>query len=75
MIEKAKDDIWYRKVKDWSLELLYYMAYRNKYNIRPYEEVFAEYDYNDGGQNYLGSFEPKFEAFLIEHFGFKKHFE
>lgn len=75
IIEDAKNDIWYKKVKDWSLELLYYMAYQNKYDIRREEEVFAEYNYNDGGQDYLGSFEPKFEAFLMEHFGFKKHFE
>ena len=51
------------------------MAYQNKYDIHKKEEVFVEYNYNDGGQDYLGSFEPKFEAFLIEHFGFKKHFE
>lgn len=75
IIEDAKTDIWYKKVKDWSLELLYYMAYQNKYDIRKDEEVFAEYNYNDGGQDYLGSFEPEFEAFLMEHFGFKKHFE
>lgn len=75
IIEDAKDSVWYRRVKDWSLELLYYMAYQNKYDIRKKEEVFAEYNYNDGGQDYLGSFEPKFEAFLMEHFGFKKHFE
>lgn len=75
IIEDAKNDLWYRRVKDWSLELLYYMAYQNKYDIRKKEEVFDEYHYNDGGQDYLGNFEPKFEAFLIEHFGFKKHFE
>ena len=75
IIEDTKNDIWYRRVKDWSLELLYYMAYQNKYDIRKEEKVFAEYNYNDGGQDYLGSFEPKFEAFLMEHFGFKKHFE
>ena len=75
IIEDTKNDIWYKKVKGWSLELLYYMAYQNKYDIRREEEVFAEYNYNDGGQDYLGSFEPKFEAFLMEHFGFKKHFE
>lgn len=74
IIEDAKNDIWYQKVKDWSLELLYYLAYQNKYYIRKKEEVFTEYNYNDGGQDYLGSFEPKFEAFLMEHFGFKKHF-
>ena len=51
------------------------MAYQNKYDIRREEEVFAEYNYNDGGRDYLGSFEPEFEAFLMEHFGFKKHFE
>lgn len=75
IIEDAKNDLWYNKVKGWSLELLYYMAYQNKYDIRKDEEVFAEYNYNDGGRDYLGSFEPEFEAFLMEHFGFKKHFE
>ena len=75
IIENAKSSTWYQLVKDLPLELLYYIAYQNKYYIFESEKVFAKYNYNDGGQDYIGSFEPKFEAFLIEHFGFKKHFE
>lgn len=75
IIEDAKNNTWYKLVKDLPLELLYYITYQNKYHISRKEEVFAKYNYDDGGQDYLGSFEPKFEAFLIEHFGFKKHFE
>lgn len=75
IVENSKSYTWYQLVKDLPLELLYYIAYQNKYYINRKEEVFAKYNYNDGGQDYLGSFEPKFEAFLIEHFGFKKHFE
>lgn len=75
IIEDAKDNIWYGAVKDWSLELLYYMAFINKYEIRKSEEVFAEYEYDDGGESYLGSFSQEYEEMLINHFGFKKYFE
>ena len=75
IIEDAKDDIWYKRVKGWSLELLYYVAYQNKYDIRKKEEVFGEYEYDDGGEDYLGSFSQEYEEILINHFGFKKHFE
>lgn len=75
IIEDAKDNVWYRKVKDWSLELLYYITFKNKYDVRVKEEVFDEYEYDDGGEDYLGSFSQEYEEILINHFGFKKHFE
>lgn len=75
MIDDEKSNFWYRKIKSWSLELLYYYAYQNKYKLRFNEEIFAEYEYDDGGCKYLGKFQPEIEEMLIKHFGFKKHFE
>lgn len=76
MIDDEKSNLWYRMVKSWSLELLYYYAYQNKYELRFNEEIFAEYEYDDdGGRKYLGKFQPEIEEMLIKHFGFKKHFE
>lgn len=75
IIEDAKDNIWYKAVKDWSLELLYYMAFTNRSDVRKIEEVFNEYEYDDGGEKYIGSFSQEYEEILINHFGFKKHFK
>lgn len=57
------------------LEVLYYFVKRNGWKLIKRESVLKEYPYDDGGEDYMGEFQPEFEEFLIKHFGFKRHFE
>ena len=75
IIEDSKNNVWYTSVKDWPLELLYHITFINRDDVIKQEEVFSKYEYDDGGEDYLGSFSQKYEEILINHFGFKKHFE
>ena len=76
-IEMKKEEIckhWGRGVLDLPLEILYYYARSNRLDLFYNEEIIEKYNYNDGGELYLGKFTPKMEYFLINKFGFKYHF-
>jgi hypothetical protein len=75
LIKKVKDGCWYENVKNLELEILYYYA-RN--NITWFTTHARNYIFNEKYKYdvdiYMGSFNPCFEAFLIDNFGFNKHF-
>ena len=58
-----------------SIELIHYYARRYSYDLTYQNKILMEYDYNDGGEDYLGQLNPDIEEFITKHFGIKRHFE
>lgn len=58
-----------------SIELIQYYARKYSYDLTYRNEILMGYDYDDGGENYLGQLNPRIEEFITKHLGIKRHFE
>lgn len=58
-----------------SIELIQYYARKYRYDLTYRNEILMEYDYDDGGENYLGQLNPRIEEFITKHLGIRRHFE
>lgn len=77
LTDKIKNIKWWtgNTVDILTIELIHYYARRYSYDLNYSDKILMEYDYNDGGDNYLGELRPEIEEFITKHFGIKRHFE